>query len=177
MDFQQSRTYQNLRTAYEYELQSKAKYDIFSQKASQDVFLGISFTFDTISRNDRYIASRLRNIINGGELSTMQNVLEARDNEYFAGNNLYQEFSRVAMEEGYEDISSLFSGIANIKLNHNLIFDTYFTSMQNNELFCKTEQRLWICLGCGNILSGLCAPALCPICLYPQGYYELFVGN
>jgi rubrerythrin len=174
MDFQQSKTYQNLQSAFEFETQSKALYDIFSVRADQEVLLGISFSFDTLSRNDRFIAERLRSIINGGVFTTEQNLMEASENELYAGNTMYREFSRVATEEGYGDIASLFNGIANIKLNHNFTLQTYLSDIQNNTLFCKDEARLWICLGCGNILSGLCAPEICPICGYPQGYYELF---
>jgi rubrerythrin len=174
MDFQQSKTYQNLQSAFAYETQSKAKFDIFSIKARQEVLLGISFSFDTISRNDRFIAERLRNLINDGEFNTLQNLTEATDNELYAGNSMYRDFSRIAVEEGYGDIASLFNGIANIKLNHNYALQTYLTDMQSNTLFCKNEAKLWICLGCGNILNGLCAPTICPICGYPQGYYELF---
>lgn len=175
MAFQQSKTYQNLQSAFAYETQSKAKFDIYSVKARQEVLLGISFSFDTISRNDRFIAERLRNLINGGELNTQQNLTEATDSELYAGNTMYRDFSQIAVDEGYGDIASLFNGIANIKLNHNYALQTYLTNMQNDTLFCKKEAKLWICLGCGNILSGLCAPTLCPICGYPQGYYELFV--
>lgn len=174
MDFQQSRTYQNLQSAFEYETQSKSKYDIFSVRARQEVLLGISFTFDTLSRNDRFIAERLRNLINGKEPTTQQNLIEAEENELYAGNTMYREFSRIALEEGYGDIASLFSGIANIKLNHNFTIHTYSSELNNNTLFCRNEAKLWICLGCGNILNGLCAPTICPICGYPQGYYEFF---
>lgn len=175
MDFQQSQTFQNLQTAFEFEAQSKAKYDIFSVQANREVLIGISFAFDTISRNDRFVAERLRNLINGGATNTQQNLAEAAENEYYAGNDMYRKFSRIALEEGYGDIASLFNGIANIKLNHNLVFQTHLDEMLTDTLFCKDQDRLWICLGCGNILSGPCAPAICPICLYPQGYYELFV--
>lgn len=175
MDFQQSKTYQNLQSAFAYETQSKAKSDIYSVKARQEVLLGIGFSFDTISRNDRFIAERLRNLINGREFNTQQNLTEATDSALYAGNTMYRDFSRIAVEEGYGNIASLFNGIANIKLNHNYALQTYLIDIQNNTLFCKNEAKLWICLGCGNIMSGLCAPTICPICGYPQGYYELFV--
>jgi rubrerythrin len=175
MDFQQSKTYQNLQSAFAYETQSKGKFDIYSVKARQEVLLGISFSFDTISRNDRFIAERLRNLINGGELNTQQNLTEATDSVLYDGDKMYRDFSQIAVDEGYDDIASLFNGIANIKLNHNYALQTYLTDIQNNTLFWKNEAKLWICLGCGNIMSGLCAPTICPICGYPQGYYELLV--
>lgn len=174
MDFKESRTYQNLQSAFAYETQSKAKFDIYSVKAAQEELLGISLSFDTISRNDRFVAVRLRNIINGGEPDTEQNLTEASDSELYAGNTMYRDFSKIAVEEGYGEIASLFNGIGNIKLNHNYMLQTYLTNMLTNTLFCKNEAKLWICLGCGHILSGICAPDVCPICGYPQGYYELF---
>lgn len=141
MDFQQSKTYQNLQSAFAYETQSKAKFDIYSVKARQEVLLGISFSFDTISRNDRFIAERLRNLINGGELNTQQNLIEATDSELYAGNTMYRDFSQITVEDGYGDIASLFNGIANIKLNHNYALQTYLTNMGNNTLFCKMKQN------------------------------------
>ena len=42
----------------------------------------------------------------------------------------------------------------------------------NDQLYCKPEESLWICLGCGNILSGLCAPEICPVCGVDGGFYD-----
>ncbi|MBB2182427.1 rubrerythrin family protein [Lachnospiraceae bacterium MD1] len=173
MDFQSSRTYANLQIAYEDALRANAKYGLFSKKANQDVLMEISFIFNTASRNEQFVAERLRNILNGGTPTTLQNLGESSNYE-LEESSLYRDFARIANEEGYTDIASLFSGIANIKLNHNYTFQTLITEIQNNELFCKPNETLWVCLGCGNILSGLCAPDICPICGYPQGYYELY---
>ncbi|NLP34967.1 MAG: rubrerythrin family protein [Clostridiales bacterium] len=172
MDFQQSRTYQNILNAYEFQLRANAKYGLFSKKAGQENLIGISFSFDDVSRNEQFIAERLRRVLFGGDLDTLQNLYEASEEEQNES-NLYREYSQIAIEEGYNDLASLFSGIANIKLNHNAIFQSYIEAIERDELFCKNDERLWVCLGCGNILSGLCAPARCPVCGYPQGYYVL----
>lgn len=171
MDFQQSRTYQNIINAYEDQLRANAKYGLFSKKAGQENLIGISFSFDNTARHEQFIAERLRRIIHDGDPNTFENLLEAREEEV-TESGLYREYAQVALEEGYEDLSSLFSGIANIKLNHNALFLSYINAIQRNELFCSLEDGLWICLGCGNILSGECAPEVCPVCGYPQGYYE-----
>ncbi len=174
MDFQQSQTYINLQNAYAFQLQTSAKFVNFSVTADQEVFIEISNIFDTIARNERVIAQRLRIILNGGESDTLQNLIEATADEEYAETALYREYSRIASEEGYNDIASLFNGIGNIKLNHSILLQSATTDMINNEVFCKKEETLWICLACGNILSGVCAPEICPICGYPQGYYEVF---
>lgn len=174
MDFQNSTTYLNLQTALENELSTNGLYDLYRKRAGQEELIEIRNVFDTISRDSEFLAERLRRILNGGDTTTYQNLVDAADRERYAENQIYREFSRIATEEGYDDIASLFNGIANIKLSHNTTLQTFIDNINNNELFCKNREALWICLGCGNILSGECAPDICPICGYPQGYYQVY---
>lgn len=174
MDFQNSRTYLNLQAALENELRSNAIYGLYKKRADQEILLEISGVFDTFSRNAQFISERLRRILNNGDTSTFQNLMNAANTEFYAANNLYSQFSYIATEEGYTDLASLFNGIANIKLNHYSTLQTLVENEETNQLFCKPQESLWICLGCGNILSGKCAPLICPICGYPQGYYQIY---
>ena len=174
MEFQESRTYQNVQSAYEYELQTLGNYVLFADRARKEELIGISLSFERFSSKSKFLAERFRNIINGEVFDTEQNLGVASEIESYAANNLYRDYALIAREEGYSNIDALFSGVANIKLNHNLVFQNYLIDIRNNELFCKPEDRLWICLGCGNILNGECAPRRCPVCLYPQGYYQLY---
>jgi rubrerythrin len=174
LDFQQSKTYINLLNALENELKTNAKLQLFRKKAGQDELLECRYIFDTAARNCEFISERLRRIVYGGDPSTLDNLLEASADAENAEKNMYREYSRIALEEGYQDISALFNGIGNIKLNHNVAFHNTAMAIQKSELFCKPTENLWICLGCGNIIGGLCAPEICPICGYPQGYYQLY---
>ncbi len=174
MEFQDSKSYLNLQTALENELRSNAIYGLYKRRSDQEVFLEISNVFETLSRNAQFISERLRRILNNGDTSTYQNLVNASNAEFYAANDLYSNFSHIATEEGYPDLASLFNGIANIKLNHYSTLQTLVENVESNQLFCKPQESLWICLGCGNILSGLCAPQICPICGYPQGYYEIY---
>lgn len=171
MDFQQSQTFINLQSMYEYELQASTLFNLFSIKATEENLIQIAFLFDTISRNERFVAERLRNLLLVTEPNTLQNLQIGYNNQTEAESK-YREYSTVAREEGYEDIAALFNGIANIKLNHRSNLETAEMELGTNQLLCKNQNVLWICLGCGNIMSGFCAPDICPICLYPQGYYQ-----
>lgn len=173
LDFQQSKTYINLQIALQNELQSNAKLQLFRKKADQDELLVIRYIFDTAARNAEFISERLRRILYGGDPSTLNNLLEASADAEKAEKS-YREYSRIALEEGYQDIAALFNGIGNIKLNHDVAFHRTAEAIQNSELFCRPTETLWICLGCGNIIGGLCAPEICPICGYPQGYYQIY---
>lgn len=172
MELKDSNTFNNLITAFEYEMQSIGKLNIFSAKASEDVFMEFSELFLRVSVNNTFIGRRLRNIIMGSIPSTLDNLNEGFSMEANADQEMYRNYSSIANSEGFTEIASLFNGIANIKLNHSLMLESAYIDLLNSEEFCKPEKTLWICLGCGNILLGNCAPAVCPVCLVPRGYYQ-----
>lgn len=172
LDFQSSQTYINLQNALKNEFETNAKYDLFSRQARDESLIEISNIFNNISENQMFIAERLWRIIHEGDTTTLENLRDAARDEEYAERELYRNYSLVAQEEGFEDLSLLFNGIANIKLNHTVVFQTTAAELEDGSMFCKEEEGLWLCLGCGNILSGLCAPEICPICGRPQGYYQ-----
>lgn len=171
MDFRQSQTFKNIEIAYNIELEAHGKYSLFNKIALMEELIEIGFLFDDLSRNELFIAERLRSILHDGQPNTSMNLIEASES-VLNESNQYREFARVAIEEGYTQYASLFSGIANIMLSHHNSFENMIKDIDRGELFCKPQEALWQCLGCGNILSGLCAPDRCPICGYPQSYYQ-----
>jgi rubrerythrin len=173
MDFQQSRTYINLQEALRYQLESNTAFELFEMQSDEEILIPISFILDTAARNSRFIANRLRSLLYG-ETTTLDNLKEASAMEN-AEIALYREYSQTAREEGYSDIASLFNGIANILLNHSLAFDNVAADLENGQLYCKQNESLWVCLGCGNILSGECAPDVCPICAVPGSFYQILM--
>jgi rubrerythrin len=178
MDFQQSQTYQNLLNAYGGELESSTRYRLYADRARQDGYQEIGVIMDTASRNDmEHARIWLRRLNNGILPDTEANLQTAANDEATIGNTTYREYARVAREEGYNDIAALFNGVANIELNHNLTFQTLHDELVRGEIFCKSEQVLWICMECGNIMSSLCAPEICPVCGFPQAYYRLYTGS
>ena len=175
MDFQQSQTYQNIVNAYNIEAETSTRYQIYADQAMREGYIEIATIYEITSRSEKEHARIWMRQLNEGILpNTEQNLQNSYDRESDVGNSLYREYARIAREEGYNDIAALFNGIANIELNHDLRFRTLHEEMIRGELFCKPTETLWICMQCGNIMSGLCAPEICPVCLYPQGYYRLY---
>ena len=172
MDFQQSQTYINLLNALKDLLSENTLLELYERRANEEVLIPISFLFNTTARNSRYIANQLFTIL-FGETSTLENLQEASriENEELAH---YREYSEVALEEGFDEYASLFNGIANILRNHTLAYDQAIEDIESGQLYCNSQESLWICLGCGNILSGLCAPEICPVCGVPGGYYQQY---
>lgn len=170
MDFEDSQTYLNLQIALQDLLENNSLLELFETEAQEEILIPISFLFNTTARNSKFIANRIYEILYG-EMTTLDNLQVARERED-EELRTYREYSRVAIGEGFEGYASLFNGIANVMLNHLLAYDNAIDNIINDTLFCKPEESLWICLGCGNILSGLCAPDVCPVCGVPGGYYD-----
>ncbi|MDF2542096.1 MAG: hypothetical protein K0S47_1814 [Herbinix sp.] len=175
MEFQDSRTYNNLIAAYEDELMLSTRSSINADIARNSGYMEINNIFDSIARNNKEHARIWLRHINGGTLPDLSTTLyEAMQSENEMANTIYQEFSRIAREEGYDDIAALFSGVANIDYNHGIQLKDLYEDLVMNQIFCKPETRLWVCMQCGNIMSGNCAPDICPVCGFPQGFYRLY---
>lgn len=174
MDFQQSRTYQNLLNAYQGKLKNSTYFSICSDSAVNENYIEISNIFTTTARNEKEHARIFLRLINNGQVPPTAENLSASINLGMEEAKLFRQYAQTAQEEGYTEIAALFNGIANIELNHNLQFQTQYNYLLNDQLFCKPSSRLWICMQCGNIMSGLCAPEICPVCGFPQGYYRVY---
>ena len=64
--------------------------------------------------------------------------------------------------------------IAEIEAAHSQRFRKIADSLENNTFYmCENTDgtKKWICTNCGHIYEGKEAPALCPVCKHPQGYF------
>ncbi len=175
MEFQQSRTYANLQNAYDIELMQSTLYSIYGDIVRQSGYHQIGNIYDIFQGNNKEHARIWLRQLNQGNLPDASEVLQlSAQQEYYKGNQLYRDYARIAREEGYNDIESLFNGIANIDLNHGLQLETQYNDVIRDQVFCKDQETLWICMQCGNILNGLCAPVVCPVCGFPQSFYRLY---
>ena len=52
---------------------------------------------------------------------------------------------------------------------------TIITTAWKKNSIQKDEKVFWKCLNCGHIHEGEEAPVVCPTCIHPQGYFEVFV--
>jgi rubrerythrin len=175
MDFQQSRTYANLQNAYDVELMQSTLYSIYGDIVRREGYLQIGNIYDVFQRNNKEHARIWLRQLNEGDLPTAEEALLASaQQEYYKANQLYREYARIANEEGYNEIESLFNGVANIDLNHGLQLEMNYNDVLRDQVFCKDQATMWICMQCGNILSGICAPEICPVCGFPQNVYRVY---
>ena len=83
----------------------------------------------------------------------------------------YAAFARTAMEEGFPLVGKLFENIANVEKIHGDRFGRYADMLEQGQLFASDTKVEWMCLNCGYVVEATAAPAHCPVCRHPQGYF------
>ena len=82
-----------------------------------------------------------------------------------------------AKEEGFEKLAFLFEEVGKIEKEHEERYRALLANIENDRVFKRDEQKVWICTNCGKIVIAKEAPAKCPVCDHPQGYFELRAMN
>ena len=90
---------------------------------------------------------------------------------------MYKEFAEVAREEGFKEIAALFDGVAAIEKHHEERYMKLVDNIENNLVFEKGEEKVWICRNCGHVYKGKKALKVCPICKHPESYMEVKAEN
>ena len=176
MEFTDSKTYQNILDAYSKELSSSTKYDIYGDKARDEGYVQIGNIFDQNSYFEKEHAKMLYDLTFQIP-TTKSNLEESISEEAGLLFSVYETYAETARQEGYDQIAELLDELAGIAKNQKRVFQTLLENINNNEVFCKPQPQWWICLNCGHLFYGLCAPTICPVCAYPQGFYELYCEN
>lgn len=177
-NFSNSQTYKNLQTAFTLESVESTNYRRNAEQARREGFQQIGNIFDLTARNEQQHAEIwMRLMLQGNMPNTLENLQNATQVEKFEGTDLYMQFSDTARSEGYIDIANMFEGIAVIERHQQFRFNQLADNIQSNQVFCKPNSSVWVCMICGNLVWSECAPEICPICRYPQGYYQINCEN
>ncbi len=173
-DIKGSRTEANLQYAFAGESQARNKYTYFASQAKKDGYEQISAIFTATAENEKEHAKIWFKLLNGIG-TTAENLKAAATGENEEWTQMYKEFAQVAREEGFDDIAELFDGVAKIEKEHEDRYLALLKNVEDNKVFSRPEQKVWICRNCGHVHFGEEAPELCPVCSHPQAYFELYV--
>ena len=50
-------------------------------------------------------------------------------------------------------------------------------NLENDEVFKKSNVKVWYCRNCGHLEYGDTAPEECPVCGHPQAFFEIKADN
>ncbi len=172
MNFKESKTFQNLQTAFLRESGAFNEYTFYAEQAKEEGFEEIYNTFTNFAANEQAHAKVWFKLFHAIS-STEDNLVDAADLENFERTKLYLEFSKVAEQEGYSDIAILFKEVAKIEKEHEEVYRNLANQVKNCTVFCKEQKKTWQCLNCGHEHVGECAPETCAVCSHPKAFFKV----
>ena len=178
MELKGSKTEQNLMAAFAGESQARNKYTYFASKAKKDGYEQIAAIFEETANNEKEHAKMWFKELNGGEVpSTIDNLNAAAEGENYEWTDMYAGFAKVAREEGFNSIAAKFEAVAKIEKEHEERYRKLLKNIEDEVVFSKDEDCIWICRNCGHVVVGKKAPNVCPVCAHPQSYFEIKANN
>ncbi|MFU0799329.1 MAG: rubrerythrin family protein [Xylanivirga thermophila] len=187
-----TQTAENLLKAFAGESQARNRYTYYASIADKEGYKQIRNIFLETADNEKEHAKRFFKFLREGfadELpttikitadypvamgNTLENLKAAAAGENEEWSELYPHFADVAEKEGFSDVAACFRMIAKAETNHETRYNKLISNVENNKVFEKDEEVEWICLNCGYIHKGKKAPEVCPACLHPQSFFQVF---
>lgn len=186
INFQESKTKENLMKAFAGESQARNRYTIAAGIAKKQGLHAIGEIFIFTAEQERAHAKRFYELLKPAEgmnidicggfpVDTYDSVMDllrsAEHNEMEEFEDVYPAFGNVAKEEGFLEIASAFFQIAEVEHVHARRFEQLKSWLENQKYFERSEKSAWMCLNCGYIHEGLMAPDVCPVCRHEKGYF------
>ena len=174
--YEGTQTEKNLQAAFAGESQARNKYTYFASKAKKEGYEQISALFLKTADNEKEHAKLWFKELNGIG-TTAENLTAAAEGENFEWTDMYAGFAKTAEEEGFPELAKKFLGVAAIEKNHEERYRALLKNVEAQEVFKKSEVKVWECRNCGHIVVGTSAPEVCPVCAHPQAYFEITEKN
>ena len=171
-----TQTEKNLMEAFAGESQARNKYTYFASKAKKEGFEQIAEIFQKTADNEKEHAKLWFKELEGIG-STAENLLHAAEGENYEWTDMYEGFAKTAEEEGFKALAMKFRLVAAIEKRHEERYRALLKNVEMQEVFAKSDVKVWECRNCGHIVVGEKAPELCPTCAHPQAYFEIHVDN
>lgn len=190
MNFQESKTKENLARSFASECQEGARYQFLAKMAQQEGYQYMSMLIRTLAHNEMAHAQQFFNKIvelGGNETQNIEinagypfksgelcDVLKSEaNNEHMSAESIYPKFADIARDEGFKDVAELFDMVSKVERTHERTLTQLHEGLCNNLLYKCDNEHAFKCDECGTIIKDKCAPKTCPLCKMGQGYYRI----
>ncbi|MBO4563199.1 MAG: rubrerythrin family protein [Clostridia bacterium] len=174
--YEGTQTEKNLMAAFAGESQARNKYTYFASKAKKEGFEQISAIFLKTADNEKEHAKLWFKELYGIG-STAENLGAAADGENYEWTDMYEGFAKTAEEEGFPELAKKFRMVGAIEREHEARYRALLSNVEMQQVFEKSEVKVWECRNCGHIVVGEKAPEICPVCDHPRAYFEINAKN
>lgn len=184
-----TRTEHNLLASFAGESQARSRYTLFAKKALEEGYQQIAAIFMETAEQELSHARMFFSRLEGGTVEitaaypagvvadTKTNLAEAAAGEREEWGELYTNFSKVAREEGFNDIANMYDMIARVEKEHEKRYLRVLERLETGTEFSSEEPVEWMCRMCGFVYTGKNAPKKCPVCGMDQGWFERKAEN
>jgi rubrerythrin len=185
-----SKTEENLLKAFAGESQARNRYTFYAKEAQKQGYEQIAGIFLETAEHERSHAKRFLKHLEGGmveitaaypagplEGTTAEHLAAAAAGEHEEWLELYPAFAEVAASEGFKDVATTFRMVARAEAMHEERYRKLLANVEAGAVFEKPDKVRWMCRKCGYIHEGPKAPKMCPTCLHPQPYFQVFAEN
>lgn len=187
------KTLENLAKAYAGESQARNRYTSYAKIARKEGFEQIGGIFDETANQEREHASWLIKLIQeikkklGGDLSeliveakvpttlgtTAENLRAAAAGEKYEYTEMYPEFADTADAESLPEMAKRIRSIAIAESHHEERYLKLLKQLENNTIFKKDKEVVWVCRECGYVHVGFEPPESCPSCGHGTAFYQV----
>ena len=172
-----TQTEKNLEAAFAGESMARNKYTYYASKAKKDGYEQIAALFLKTADNEKEHAKLWFKELHGGMPGTPANLLDAAEGENYEWTDMYDGFAKTAEEEGFPALAAKFRLVAAIERHHEERYRALLKNVETQQVFAKSEVKVWECRNCGHIVVGTAAPEVCPTCVHPKAYFEVHAEN
>ncbi|MDR0454471.1 MAG: rubrerythrin family protein [Deferribacteraceae bacterium] len=199
-DLKGTKTIHNLMKAFAGESQARNRYAMFAGVAANEGYSQIERIFLETADNERVhanvfyehiVKSLGRNNCISVNVNadypvvlgdTLTNLKAAAAGEHEESSVVYIAFADEAEKEGFPEIAFHFRKVAEIETQHEKRYLKLAADVEKETFFKKNapEERVcakWVCAKCGYVHNNASAPAMCPVCDHPQGYFSIYATN
>lgn len=191
MKLKGSETEKALLKAFAGESQARNRYTYFASQAKKEGYEQICAIFTETADNEKEHAKVFFKFLEkcgeGLEITatfpagkietTIKNLAASANGEHEEWKELYPAFAKIAKKEGFNEIATAFTEIAEIEKEHEKRYLKLIDNIEKGKVFYKEKVVVWKCRNCGYIYIGKRAPKVCPACKHPQSYYEIQSEN
>ena len=188
MNFNESKTKENLAKSFAAECQAGARYQFMATLAQGEMLVYIKDTMKMIAKNEMAHAKLFYDYIvqYAGECKVefeadypyVEPTLEKSlcmemsiEKEEF--DKIYPEFAEIAREEGFEDIAESFDLVGRVEKTHAEILNLLCDGYKNKSLYKSKTKRLFKCSNCGHFDYLTENWDACPLCSLEKGYIAI----
>ena len=137
MELKGSKTEENLLAAFAGESEARNKYTYYASKARKEGYVQIANIFEETAANEKEHAKMWFKLLKGGIGTTAENLADAAAGENYEWTDMYATFAKEAREEGFDEIATLFEGVAAIEKEHEERYKKLLENVEKGLVFSK----------------------------------------